>query len=155
MDLLPAIGQGSFKHLILPVAVLTIHLSGWTTQVIRSSVREVAEKPFIQAARAKGLPQSRIVLIHILKAALLPILTALLIQIGHLFSGSFIIETIFAWNGIGRLLVDSILARDFQVIQGVLLYVGTVFALINILIDLLYSSLNPATIETLGKGRSR
>lgn len=154
-DLLPAIGQGSSKHLILPVAVLTVHLSGWTTQVIRSSVREIVEKPYIQAAKAKGMPQSRIVLIHILKAALLPILTAVLIQLGHLFSGSFIIETIFAWNGIGRLLVDSILARDFQVIQGILLYVGVVFALINILIDVLYSLLNPATVEVLGKGRSR
>ena len=153
-DLLPAIGRGSPLHLVLPVAVLTIHLSGWNIQVIRSSVREVADKPYIQVAQSKGLGPWRIVLIHILKPALLPILTALLIQLGNLFSGSFIIETIFAWNGVGRLLVDSILARDFPVIQGILLYVGVVFALINMIIDLLYGSLNPTTIEVLGKGRS-
>ena len=152
--LLPAIGHGSPRQMILPVAVLTLHLSGWNTQVIRSSMREIAEKPYIQVAQAKGLPRWRIVLIHILKPALLPILTALLIQLGNLFSGSFIIETIFAWNGVGRLLVDSILARDFPVIQGILLYVGSVFAFINILIDVLYRSLNSTTIEFLGQGRS-
>ena len=153
-QLLPAVGREGIRSWILPAAVLTLHLSGWTTQVIRSSVREVAEKPFIQAARAKGLQHWRIVLIHILKPAVLPILTALLVQLGHLFSGSFIIETIFAWNGIGRLLVDSILARDFPVIQGILLYVGAVFAVINVLIDLLYQYLNPSARETLGRGSS-
>jgi len=152
--LLPAIGHGSPRHMILPAAVLTLHLSGWNTQVIRSSVREISEKPYIQVAHGKGLPNWRVVLIHILKPALLPILTALLIQLGNLFSGSFIIETIFAWNGIGRLLVDSILARDFPVIQGILLYVGAVFALVNILIDILYRTLNPSTIEALGRGRN-
>jgi len=152
-DLLPAIGHSTPRHMILPVTVLTLHLTGWNTQLIRSSVREIAEKPYIQVAHAKGLPRWRVVLIHILKPALLPILTAFLIQLGNLFSGSFIIETIFAWNGVGRLLVDSILARDFPVIQGILLYVGAVFALINVLIDLLYRFLNPATIQALGRGR--
>lgn len=153
-SLLPAIGHGSPRHMILPVAVLTLHLTGWNIQVIRSSVREIAEKPYIQVAHAKGLQNWRIVLIHVLKPALLPILTALLIQLGNLFSGSFIIETIFAWNGVGRLLVDSILARDFPVIQGILLYVGAVFALVNLLIDFLYRTLNPSTIEALGRGRN-
>ena len=152
-NLLPAIGHRTPRHMILPVAVLTLHLTGWNTQLIRSSVREIAEKPYIQVAHAKGLPQWRVVFIHILKPALLPILTAFLIQLGNLFSGSFIIETIFAWNGVGRLLVDSILARDFPVIQCILLYVGAVFALINLLIDLLYRFLNPATIQALGRGR--
>jgi peptide/nickel transport system permease protein/oligopeptide transport system permease protein len=152
-NLLPAIGHSTPRHMILPVAVLTLHLTGWNTQLIRSSVREIAEKPYIQVAHAKGLSYWRVVLIHILKPALLPILTAFLIQLGNLFSGSFIIETIFAWNGIGRLLVDSILARDFPVIQGILLYVGAVFALINLLIDLLYRFLNPSTIQALGRGR--
>ena len=152
-NLLPAIGHRTPRHMILPVAVLTLHLTGWNTQLIRSSVREIAEKPYIQVAHAKGLPQWRVVFIHILKPALLPILTAFLIQLGNLFSGSFIIGTIFVWNGVGRLLVDSILARDFPVIQGILLYVGAVFALINLLIDLLYRFLNPATIQALGRGR--
>lgn len=152
-NLLPAIGHSTPRHMILPVVVLTLHLTGWNTQLIRSSVREIAEKPYIQVAHAKGLSYWRVVLIHILKPALLPILTAFLIQLGNLFSGSFIIETIFAWNGVGRLLVDSILARDFPVIQGILLYVGAVFALINLLIDMLYRFLNPATIQALGRGR--
>jgi len=154
LQLLPAIGHETGRHYVLPVATLSVHLSGWTTQVIRSSVREISEKPYIQFAYAKGLKRIRVILIHTLKPALLPISTALLIQLGNLVSGSFIIETIFAWNGIGRLLVNSIMARDFPTIQGILLYMGGIFALINILIDTLYLFLDPTTVEKLGKGRT-
>ena len=139
---------------VLPVAALSVHLSGWTTQVIRSSIREISEKPYIKFAHAKGLKRIRVILIHTLKPALLPISTALLIQLGNLVSGSFIIETIFAWNGVGRLLVDSIMARDFPIIQGILLYTGVIFVLINILIDSLYFFLDPTTVERLGRGRT-
>lgn len=153
--LLPAIGHDSSRHYILPVSALSMHLSGWTTHVIRTSVREITEKPYIQMAHSKGLPQWRVILIHTLKPAMLPIVTALLLQLGGLISGSVIIETIFAWNGIGRLLVESIMARDFPVIQGILLFVGGIFALINILIDSLYIALDPTTQETLRRGRTR
>jgi ABC-type dipeptide/oligopeptide/nickel transport system permease component len=154
LRLLPAIGHETGRHYVLPVAALSVHLSGWTTQVIRTSVREISEKPYIQFAHAKGLKWIRVILIHTLKPALFPISTALLIQLGNLVSGSFIIETIFAWNGIGRLLVDSIMARDFPIIQGILLYTGGIFALINILIDSLYLFLDPTTVEKLGRGRT-
>jgi len=154
LRLLPAIGHETGRHYVLPVAALSVHLSGWTTQVIRTSIREISEKPYIQFAHAKGLKQIRVILIHTLKPALFPISTALLIQLGNLVSGSFIIETIFAWNGIGRLLVDSIMARDFPIIQGILLYTGGIFALINILIDSLYLFLDPTTIEKMGRGRT-
>ena len=154
LRLLPAIGHETGRHYVLPVAALSVHLSGWTTQVIRSSIREISGKPYIQFARAKGAKRIRVILIHILKPALLPISTALLIQLGNLVSGSFIIETIFAWNGIGRLMVDSIMARDFPTIQGILLYMGGIFALINILIDSLYLYLDPTTVEKLGRGRT-
>lgn len=154
LRLLPAIGHETGRHYVLPVAALSVHLSGWTTQVIRTSVREISEKPYIQFAHAKGLKRIRVILIHTLKPALFPISTALLIQLGNLVSGSFIIETIFAWNGIGRLLVDSIMARDFPTIQGILLYTGGIFALINILIDSLYLFLDPTTVVKLGKGRT-
>ena len=154
LRLLPAIGHETGRHYVLPVAALSVHLSGWTTQVIRTSIREISEKPYIQFAHAKGLKQIRVILIHTLKPALFPISTALLIQLGNLVSGSFIIETIFAWNGIGRLLVDSIMARDFPIIQGILLYTGGIFALINILIDSLYLFLDPTTVEKMGRGRT-
>jgi len=152
-QILPAIGHETGIHYILPVMALSVHLSGWTTQVIRSSVREITGKPYIKVARAKGLAQRRVILIHTLKPALLPISTAVLIQLGNLVSGSFIIETIFAWNGVGRLLIDSIMARDFPTIQGILLYVGGIFALINILIDILYLVLDPTTGETMQRRR--
>lgn len=154
LRLLPAIGHETGRHYVLPVAALSVHLSGWTTQVIRTSIREISEKPYIQFAHAKGLKRIRVILIHTLKPALFPISTALLIQLGNLVSGSFIIETIFAWNGIGRLLVDSILARDFPIIQGILLFTGGIFALINILIDSLYLFLDPTTVEKMGRGRT-
>jgi peptide/nickel transport system permease protein len=153
-DLLPAIGHDSWKHFILPVASLSLHLSGWLIQVIRSSVREITRRSYILVARAKGLPKKRVVMLHLLKPALLPIVTAFLIQLGNLISGSFIIETVFAWNGIGRLLIDSIMARDFPMIQGVVLYVGSIFALINVLIDLLYLYLDPSTAARLAGGQS-
>ena len=152
--ILPSIGHDSWKHFILPVAALSLHLSGWTVQVISSSVQEVAEKQYVTAARAKGLRGRRILLAHILKPALLPIVTALLIQLGNLISGSFIIETIFAWNGIGRLLINSIMARDFFLIQGIVLYVGGIFAIINTLIDVTYLLIDPSTATRLSGGRS-
>ncbi len=144
LRLLPSIGSSTWQHYIMPVGVLSLHLSASTTQIIQSSVREIASRPFVTTARAKGLSPLRVVVAHILKPALLPIATALLLQLGSLVSGSFVVETIFAWNGIGRLLIESILARDFPVIQGVLLYVGTIFALLNVLIDLLYLAIDPA-----------
>jgi peptide/nickel transport system permease protein len=153
LRILPAIGHETWRHYVLPVASLSVHLSGWTAQVIRSSIREITEKPYIRVAHAKGLSWFRIVGIHTLKPALLPISTALLIQLGNLVSGSFIVETIFAWNGIGRLLIDSIMARDFPTIQGILLYVGGIFALINVLIDIMYVVLDPTTARKLRQGR--
>jgi ABC-type dipeptide/oligopeptide/nickel transport system permease component len=152
-QLLPSIGHDSWRHYVLPVAALALHLCGWTTQIIRCSVEEIAGKPYILAARAKGLPRKRVILVHVLKPALLPIATALLIQLGNLASGSFIIETIFAWNGVGRLLIDSIMARDFPMIQGILLCVGGIFALINVVIDMLYLYLDPSIVTKLAGGQ--
>lgn len=152
-QLLPSIGHQSWKHFVLPVATLSLHLSGWTTQIIRSSVQEITGKQYVLAAKAKGLPKRHLVLVHILKPALLPIVTALLIQLGNLISGSFIIETVFAWNGVGRLLINAIMARDYPMIQGILLYVGSLFAIINILIDVLYLYLDPTTGKKLASGR--
>jgi peptide/nickel transport system permease protein/oligopeptide transport system permease protein len=154
LKLLPTLGHATSRHYVLPVIVLSAHLSGWTTPVIRSSVREISQKHYIKAAHAKGVKAPRIILVHTLKPALLPISTALLIQLGNLISGSFIIEMIFAWNGIGRLLIDSIMARDFPTIQGLLLFVGGIFAVINVLIDSLYLLLDPKTAQTLGRRRS-
>lgn len=150
---LPSFGHESWRHFVLPVAALSLHLTGWTTQIIRSSIREITHQDYIRTAKSKGLSPHNIVLIHIFKPALLPIITALLIQLGHLISGSFIIEIVFAWNGIGRLLVDSIMARDFPIIQGVLLFVGLIFAMLNILIDLLYVQLDPTISARLAGGQ--
>ena len=150
---LPSIGHETWRHFVLPVATLSLHLTGWTTQIIRSSVKEITGQDYIRTAKAKGLSTKNIVSIHVFKPALLPIITALLIQLGQLISGSFIIEIVFAWNGIGRLLVDSILARDFPMIQGVLLFVGSIFAVINILIDLLYTRIDPTVSAHLTGGR--
>jgi peptide/nickel transport system permease protein/oligopeptide transport system permease protein len=154
LGVLPVLGDETSWHYLLPALSLSIPLSGWITPVIRSSVREITQKHYIRTAHAKGLSLKRVVLVHILKPALLPISTALLIQLGNLISGSFIIEMIFAWNGMGRLLIDSIMARDFPTIQGILLFVGGIFAVINVLIDSLYLLLDPSTAQTLGRRRS-
>jgi len=149
LSLLPALGHETALHFILPVTALSLQLSGWLTHVIRASVKEMGSRHFVLVAKAKGLPRHRIVWLYLLRPALLPVVTALLMQLGDLVSGSLIVETVFAWNGLGRLLIESILARDFTVIQGIVLYFGAVFAVLNVLIDFLYLSLDPSTARHL------
>ena len=140
---LPAIGRSSWRHVILPVATLSIHLIGWATQVVRSSVKEHLGQYYVLVAQAKGLPRRLILQRYVLRPALIPILTMFLIMLGQLVSGSFMIEVVFAWNGLGKLLIDAVMARDYPMIQGLIFFIGAVFVSINFLIDVLYVRLNP------------
>ena len=148
-SLLPAIGRGGWQHALLPVLTLSIHMIGWSSQIVRSSVKEQMDKTYVLVAKAKGLSNWKIILRYILRPALIPILTSFLMMFGRLISGSFIVEVIFAWNGIGRLLIDSVMARDIPMIQGIVLYIAIIFIVINFLIDLLYVRLNPQISEQL------
>jgi dipeptide transport system permease protein len=112
-------------------------------RMTRSSMLEVLGEDFIRTARAKGLSPLRVIMKHALRNALIPVVTVIGLQVGILLSGAILTETIFAWPGIGRWLLESIHRRDYQVVQGGILIVATMIILINLLVDVLYGVINP------------
>ena len=140
---LPVSGMESGASIILPALTLGFGLSAILTRMTRTSLLEVLHDDYIRTARAKGLNEHTIVLRHALRAALLPIITIVGLQMGSLLAGTVITETIFSWNGIGRLLVDSIDKRDYPVTQACVLVVALSYVLINLLTDVLYRLADP------------
>ena len=140
---LPATGRGTFRHLILPSFTLGMASAGLLARITRSSMLEVLRLDFITTARAKGLAEKVIIYKHALKNALIPVVTIMGLQFGILLGGAVLTETVFAWPGVGRLLVDSILARDYPVVQGAVMVLAVSFVLINLLVDLMYAFLDP------------
>jgi peptide/nickel transport system permease protein len=140
---LPAVGYGGWRHLILPAITLGWALSGTTTRLTRSSMLEELGKDYVRTARGKGLAEQGVVLQHGLRNALLPTVTMIGLQMGFLVGGIVAVEKVFAWPGIGSLLVDSIFARDYPVVQGCVLVIAVMVVLINLGVDLLYTVLDP------------
>ncbi len=140
---LPASGYGSWRHLVLPAVAIGFSSSAIIARVTRSSMIEVLRSDYIRTARAKGVPVRRINLRHALRNAMLPIVTVVGLQFGGLLGGSVLTETVFAWPGLGRLVVDSIRVQDGPLVQGSVLFIAVVFILINLLVDLSYALLNP------------
>ena len=140
---LPISGRGTPKHIILPALTLSLASLGYFTRMVRSSMLEVMGQDYMRTARSKGLPYRRVIWKHGLRNALIPVITLMGIAFGSVLSGAFIVETIFAWPGIGRLGVNALFERDFPVIQGVVLVSSTVFVLTNLIVDILYSILDP------------
>lgn len=131
------------KHLIAPTITLVFGHLAHVSRLTRSSMIEVMQSPYITAARAKGLPEREIVLHHALRNALLPTITVLALDFGRLMGGIVVIETVFAYPGLGRLVVFSIQNRDLPTLQAAILVVAAIYALANLLADLLYARLNP------------
>jgi ABC-type dipeptide/oligopeptide/nickel transport system permease component len=142
---LPVSGMGSPVAIILPAVTLGLGLSAILTRMTRTSLLEVLNEDYIRTARAKGLSERQVLLRHALRAALLPLVTIVGLQMGGLLAGAVITETIFSWNGIGRLLVDSIEKRDYPVTQACVLVIAFSYVLINQLTDLAYRWLDPRT----------
>ncbi|MCL0066357.1 ABC transporter permease [Thermodesulfovibrionales bacterium] len=140
---LPVFGRGGIEHLILPSITLGTGMAAITTRLIRSSMLEVLKADYIRTARAKGLKEKVVIYKHALKNALIPVVTIVGLQFASLLEGAVIVEVIFAWPGIGRLLVDSIFARDFMLIQGCILFIAAMFVLVNLLVDISYAYLDP------------
>jgi len=137
------IPDGSLKSLILPALTLGLIASSIIARLVRSAMLEVLGQDFIRTARAKGLKESRVMLNHAIRNALLPIVTIIGLQFGGLLSGAFIIEAVFAWHGIGELGVQAFAKRDFPLIQGIVLVVATSYVLVNLVVDILYAFLDP------------
>lgn len=136
-------GFDMFKHLVLPSTSLALMSSALTARLVRSNMLEVLRQDYMRTARAKGLSEVRVILIHGFWNALIPTVTVVGMQLGSLLGGAVITETIFALPGVGRLAVDAILARDFPVVQGVVLLVACVITFVNLAVDLLYGFLDP------------
>jgi peptide/nickel transport system permease protein len=133
----------ALKHLVLPSIALGTALAGTFTRLTRSSLLETMNQDYIRTARSKGLMERTVVLLHALKNALIPVITVIGMWFGFLLAGSVVIETIFAWPGVGQLLVQSILSRDYPVVQNTVLIVSVSFVLVNLAVDLLYTFLDP------------
>jgi ABC-type dipeptide/oligopeptide/nickel transport system permease component len=140
---LPVIGDGGWKHLLLPALNLGLILSASLARITRSSMLEVLQQDYIRTARAKGLNERLVVFKHALKNALLPVITIIGLQIGGLLGGAFIIENVFAWHGIGELAVKAILWHDFTITQGIILISAATYVLVNLLVDIFYQIINP------------
>jgi peptide/nickel transport system permease protein len=140
---LPTGGRGSPAQLVMPVIALASYLIALIARMTRSSCLDVLGQDFIRTARAKGLRPNTVLLKHTLKAALIPIITLVGLQIGSLFSGAVVTETVFSWPGIGRLAIEAIYARDFPVVQVVVIMSATVFVLVNVIVDVLYAVVDP------------
>ncbi len=131
------------RHLVLPTLTLGLFYMAVYARLTRAAMLEVADQDFVRTARAKGVPEGRILRRHILRNALLPIVTFAGIQAGQLIGGSILVETVFAWPGIGRLAFDALLARDYQLLLGVFLCTSVLVVLLNLLTDLLYLVVDP------------
>lgn len=139
----PTSGQAGWRALVLPALTLGWYPAGALARLLRSSMLEVLRKDYVGVARAKGLRERVVVVRHALRNALLPTVTLGSVQFGTLLSGAIVTETVFARDGIGRLVVDGILQRDFPVVQGVVLLIAVIYTLVNLVTDVMYAWLDP------------
>lgn len=139
----PVVGDAGLRSLILPAVALALPTSAVVARMTRTTMLATLGEEFVRTARAKGLPSRVVVYKHALKAALTPVVTVVSLQFGALLGGAIVVESVFARPGLGRLAVEAILARDFPVVQGVVLVSAAVFVLVNFAAELIYSALDP------------
>ncbi len=140
---LPTGGESGWRSFILPGFTLGVAVAAVMARFTRSAFVEVASEDYVRTARMKGVPERRVVWTHTLRNALIPVITMTGLQFGFLLGGSIVIETVFAWPGLGRLLVDSVSYRDYPVLQAEILLFSLEFVLINLAVDVLYAVVNP------------
>jgi peptide/nickel transport system permease protein len=143
LGLLPTSGTGTALHWIMPIGVLMLRPFGLLTQVVRGSMMSVLTSAYVKTARAKGVRGKKIIFVHALRNAMLPVITVAGDLAASLVNGAVVIETIFGWPGIGKLMIDAILRRDFALIQATVLITAIAIFVLNIVIDLLYAALDP------------
>jgi ABC-type dipeptide/oligopeptide/nickel transport system permease component len=142
-QILPVSGSGDLAHLVLPALTLALPTLGRMARLVRAGMLDVLSADFIRTARAKGLRERDVMLGHAARNALLPLLTQAGLELGDMMGSAFIIETVFAWPGLGRMTVNAVLQRDFLVVQGSVLVIAATFVLLNLAVDLLYALADP------------
>jgi peptide/nickel transport system permease protein len=140
---LPVSGSTGVAHLILPSITLGLGMAAILTRILRASLLRVRNEDYVQAARAKGVSEKRVWLKHMLRNALLPVITIMSLQFGSLLAGAVITETIFSWPGIGRLTIQAIQTRDYPLVQGCVLTIAVTYIFVNFLTDILYRMADP------------
>jgi peptide/nickel transport system permease protein len=139
----PAAGADRPTSIVLPGLTLSLFTMALVARMTRASMLEVLEQDYVRTAQAKGVEERNVVYVHALRNAFIPVLTVIGIQFGTLLGGAVLTEFVFAWPGLGRLLVDSIAARDFPMVQGVIIVFALMFIVVNLIVDILYSFVNP------------
>ena len=152
LKLLPPSGTGGVAFLVLPAFVLAVPAASSLARITRTTVRDVMGLPYVKTARMKGLSEVRVNTIHILKNALIPIVTIIGLDFGSYLNGAVVTETIFGWDGIGRFTMEGIIKRDYPVIMGCIIAGTVIFVIVNLLTDIVYHYLDPR-IRLHGKGR--
>ena len=143
LRVLPAIGQGGIERLILPATALALVSAGSLARMVRSSMLEVLNQDFVLTARSKGLSERVVIIRHVLRNALIPVVTVLGLILGYTLSGAVITETIFARLGIGQKYVEAVLQKDFTVVQGMTLFIAMMYVVVNIVVDVVYALVDP------------
>ncbi len=143
LDLFPVSGRGGIGHIVLPAITMGMGMAAILTRLIRSSVLDELTQDYVRTASAKGVPKRRVVLFHVLKNSMIPVLTVLGLQFGALLSGSIITETIFSWPGIGRLTINAINGRDYPLVQGCVLFIALFYVIVNLATDIVYALFDP------------
>ncbi|CAM1650096.1 ABC transporter type 1 [Bartonella apis] len=143
LGLLPTGGYGTALHFIMPSFTLGVGVAAVMARFSRSAFIEISREDYIRTARAKGVPERLVTWKHTLRNALIPVITMVGLQFGFLLGGSIVVETVFSWPGLGRLLIDSVSYRDYPVLQALILLFSLEFILINLLVDVLYAFVNP------------
>jgi peptide/nickel transport system permease protein len=143
LDLFPSSGSGTLGHLVLPATALGFFSIGRVTRLVRSGMLEVLGQDYVRTARAKGLAEWSVVYRHALRNCLLPVVTIVGLELGSTLGGAVVTEMVFAWPGVGRLIVSAIFARDYPLVQAAVFVVATMFVLVNLAVDLLYAVVDP------------
>lgn len=143
LHVLPSAGDYTWKHYFMPTVALAVFSLAFIARMTRSSLLEVIRQDYVRTARAKGLPEWAVVAYHALRNALLPVVIVVGLRFGYMLGGAVVTEQVFAWPGLGRLLVGAVGARDIPLVQGILLVFAASFVLVNMTVDLLYGFLDP------------
>lgn len=147
LQVLPSSGTGTIWHLVMPALTLGTFTAGSLARFTRSAMLEVLDRPYMRAAAAKGVPKWRRILQHALPNASIPIVTVIGLNLGHLIAGAIVVETVFAWPGVGRLLVQAVSSRDLAVVQALVLVMAATMVTANLVVDLVYGLLDPRIRE--------
>jgi peptide/nickel transport system permease protein len=140
---LPTSGRGGWTYYLMPVVTLALPLFAVSMRLVRSGMIDNLQKDYVRMARAKGLSEAVILSRHVARNMLIPVVTYIGLQLGHLLSGAVVVETVFAWPGVGRLLVESIINRDYTVVQASVILFASLFVAVNLIVDLLYGWIDP------------